>query len=206
MKKAFSFLAIVAACGGSTGVDLGGADGGTGAGGSGAGVPSPSGCPATAPAYNTACPKENLVCSYGDAWQPYCREIFICVQSAWSKQQGTCEEHSQTDCPASPPEHGSVCSPTPVSTYCEYAGQGASCHCLDTYCVGACQIIDPPEWRCVTPPNNEGCPSTTPNAGAACSAEGVECNYLGGPCAGGGVLARCSAGAWEWASNGPCPA
>ncbi len=206
MKKALLFVAVMAACGGSTAADGNKAAGGNGAGGSGATGPSPSGCPASPPKYGEACPKQNLLCSYGDELQPYCREVFICVQSAWSKKQGTCEEHAQADCPASLPAHGSVCTPAPVNTYCEYIAQSSACRCLDTYCVGACQIIDPPEWRCQAPPTTADCPPVSPNAGAACSTESLECNYLGGPCTGGGVLTRCTSGAWEWITDVPCPA
>jgi hypothetical protein len=116
-----------------------------------------------------------------------------------------CVEPSTADCVESEPVSGDVCAPTPVDTYCEYPASSTVCRCVDEDCAGACQILDPPEWRCYGAPETEGCPAIAPNEGAACSAPGLTCYYLGGGCSTGGVNVECQAGTWQWLDAVECP-
>jgi hypothetical protein len=95
-----------------------------------------------------------------------------------------------------PPASGSTCDDTSLA--CWYA-DGVHCWCSE--CQGGspypnCQIIDPPEWACASPP--EGCPDTIPQAGDSCSEEGLSC---GPNCE---LQVICEDGAFVW-KQGDCP-
>jgi hypothetical protein len=210
-----ALCAAVAACDDDTTDDPtgGGSGGAAGAGGTstggtgGAGGSAAPSCPSAAPATSGSCSSDGLLCSYGDELQPRCRDLLECSGGIWSEiPQGDCVPHSTADCLATVPAWGSECAPAPVGTYCDYATEATVCRCTDLECAGACEIIDPPQWRCFGPPAEGGCPATAPNVGTPCSTAGLECSYLGGACSTNGVLARCTGGLWEWPSDVPCPA
>src|SRR5262245_52291433 len=102
-------LGFVIDCGcasqGGTG-DAGGMGGATpsgggdsGSGGDGGGT-SPTGCPATLPAFGGPCAGE-LLCSYGDAPRAQCRSRASCTLGAWVIATPTnCPAPPMTGCPA----------------------------------------------------------------------------------------------------------
>lgn len=199
---------VVAGCGGSTvkepGTGGGGAGGGgtttTGTGGAGTGGGgtggSPSGCPATLPASQSACADPELVCTYGDSPLPHCRNYAVCGAGAWNVTLAPPDcDQPPPDCPATPPSNGSVCSGEGAT--CSF-GDGTICDC--TTCTGGPCGPPPPVWACGAPAS--GCPSSPPNAGTGCAQEGQQCLY-GNPCL-SGVNAICKGGAWTWETTA-CP-
>jgi len=167
-----------------------------------------AGCPAEPPTEGDRCGGDPLDCTYGDELQPQCRLRSTCDESQQftAPAAGACVEPGTSACPASPPAHGSECGSAPVDTLCEYSSAATVCRCLALDCAGACEVIDPPEWRCLEPPATEGCPSEVPNGGSACSDWGLHCDYFGGPCSGIGMSADCQEGVWEWDDLVECPA
>lgn len=195
-------LAVLVACGGSTtgsGADAGsdgngssGSSGGSGSGSSsGSFVP---GCPSAQPTGdNTACGPNGLQCEYGASPNPSCNELWECLNGTWSGGGPGSPGCPAGTCPAqfSGVPQGQACMPDGFD--CAYAeGQ---CDCSSTGLGGTSTT---PTWQCFQP---AGCPQPRPKLGAACSQEGLSCDY--GSCS-GGVAETCTGGYWREA-NVACP-
>jgi len=177
---------------GAGGVD-GGVDGGTG------GIPG-VGCPATFPTSGGTCAPPNLLCTYGTAPRPECRDRAQCQGGAWAAMPTICTT-STTGCPATPPaQTGTVACPGPmVGQTCEYPdnGNGVECRCAGDPTQTGLYVCNRP-----TAPDAP-CPAKLPNAGTPCDTatfQGIVCAY---PCAGAlylfGERATCStSGIWIW--------
>ncbi|MBL9020908.1 MAG: hypothetical protein JNL21_01860 [Myxococcales bacterium] len=174
--------------GASTSTTTTGSSSSTGAGGS------PVGCAPTVPDAGAACPKLDLVCTYGDSPFVQCRSQAQCTSAGWSVivPPPDCD-FPDPSCPQTP-MHQAVCQVE--GARCAYP-DGTQCGC--TSCPGPCGP-PPPFWVCGTP--EAGCPTTAPNAGVACSTPGLQCVY-GDPCV-SGVATKCEGGAWIWEQVG-CP-
>ena len=203
-----ALLALAAtACGGNTDTGTTGGSGGSGAaggsGGSGAsggsGGTSSTSCPPAQPASGQSCSSADLRCTYGDTVRPECRNDWVCNGGKWTTTKSVCPHY--TNCPASPPTVGTVCSTE--AQVCDYAN-GTLCLC-SSCSAGPCGA-PPPHWQCAPPPTTAGCPALVPNDGSACGApEGTKCQY-GNPCGPSGAIVSCKGGAWTWQTNIPCPA
>ncbi len=208
MQYAMPFFAVVAlasalGCGGNVTASGGSGGGTTGSGGSGGDAL----CPAAPPANGGPCQPpsdatfdDRAHCSWGEDPRPDCRTTARCQDDGtWyvATPAATCSVPPlPAECPAPPPMSGSVCAPAGLS--CWYP-DGEQCLC--SACEGGseypiCMGIDPPEWACGFPP--AGCPSTIPQAGAACEVAGLSC----GPSCELEVV--CENGTWIW-RQGQCP-
>ncbi len=148
-------------------------------------------CPVSEPTTGTACSREALVCSYGSDPMLICRDTATCTAGRWSVLAVDCT--GQGTCAPTPPS--GVCTAT--SVVCAYP-DGTRCNC--TQCAaGPCTMT--PAWNCLPPPTDLRCPRITPQLGAACSPDGVDCNY--GACNGGWRVV-CAAGVWVNTPT-PCP-
>lgn len=137
-------------------------------------------CPETQPQPGDSCQDNQLLCSYGDQDDLYCRSSFKCVSGTWTLPEpqtihtGECKKPPVGWCLAKQ-KPGEQCEPSTwgspgcvygedserVTCYCEAFGIGAS--------VGG--------WYCYGPPADLRCPSAIPPIGTACGSQGVECNY-----------------------------
>jgi hypothetical protein len=165
------------------------------------------GCPDTFPTSPGTCSPPGLLCTYGTAARPECRDRASCNGGAWLLIASQCPTPASADaCPPTPPvASGTVgCPGGMVSQICSYpdVANGVECKCTgDPATMGVYQCA-----RFPTPP--APCPPKLPNSGSACDAalQGVSCNY---PCVGNqvtnfGARATCNAGAWTWAPLTSC--
>jgi hypothetical protein len=98
----------------------------------------------------------------------------------------TPEAGSPAPCPTSSATavNGAAC---PIAMGCTYGG--TCCNCAPMACNG-----QPTTWTCDILLNTSNCPTSAPPPGAACTLQGIQCNY----CAPGGRLfAYCTSGGWE---------
>ena len=150
----------------------------------------PSGpCPASLPS-GGSCDEPGLVCSYGDDPRLSCRDRATCTDGSWTAEMPDCAPLERSGCPAEMPGAVDTCEGM-EGTYCEYGDSACGCtNCFGGPCGGT------PMWDCTTAPADERCPRETPNAGAACSDEGLVCDY--GTCSiGTQASLTCTDGAWR---------
>jgi hypothetical protein len=214
---------VVSACSGKT--DSAGPESGS------SGVPSD--CPASVPALpttpgtGTPCPKEGVLCEYGDAFDPLCNAIVRCDSGRWEvpwfgAQPSDCSftppapkkpPPNPADCPATEKDVsvGASCN---TSSTCNY--EGGSCGC-GVYCpqypVGQldcdadagitanCCDRSKPVWSCAGPINY--CPTPRPRVGSPCPDAGATC-VAGPPTACNDTELQCLNGVWSIA-NTSCP-
>ena len=208
MNKESGWLGVLAlavtlaACGGEAFTDPPG--GGAGAGGSG-GEQYLGGCPQQNPPEGTACPKKELTCSYGDHFDPECREQVRCMANGkWrhltKPNKVSCDPSQQPEpCPKGepPPDKDQCDGQFADALVCSYADQRVMCACRSMDCSGGmCQPLEHPSWICQGPPADKSCPVDMPNAGTACGQTDQICDYLGGGCS-GGVTMECRDGIWQ---------
>jgi hypothetical protein len=213
--------ANLAACGGTplTPVPTGGAAGGAGAssavggnagGAAGSGLAGSSGfggatvspCPAQPPADGASCSHEGLACSWGDDVRgDDCRTGASCTSSHWQVTvPSTAECPPFSDSGACPSDTSGACT---ENTTCAMAN-GIQCRCVSCRPNAAICPVGPPAWYCPMPETVAGCPPTTePNFGIACTAEGAVCTYFSFMC---GQRERiCSHGIWTPGQVIGCP-
>ncbi len=154
-------------------------------------APPMAACPATEPASGSACPVEGARCTFGDDPAFHCRDVGTCTSHQWQIVAVDCSGRGM--CPASQPS--GMCSAS--ATVCPFA-DGTRCSC--TNCAGG-PCTPEAMWVCTPPPADANCPRTSPQIGAACSNDGLECDY--GACVNGWKL-RCAGGTWSEVMV-PCP-
>jgi len=166
-------------------------DDGQGGGGSGQDAGPVTTCPAAAPAVGDSCDNEEMTCSYGDSYDPSCRDIFGCSGGEFKSTKWSGECVPEVGCPAEPPSGG--CDPSQASS-CHYAG-ATRCICseCEPYTGGPCVPLPSPEWQCSSSPGSGACPDEVPNWGAPCATEGAVCVYVS--CY---FDAKCEGGVWTW--------
>ncbi len=225
LSAAFPLVAAIAmvasACSGKT-VDSGspGADASFQDGGGDASPLAP-GCPATLPAEGTPCSHDQLLCEYGDDFDPRCNTIRVCSTDRWASPvsfggRPTCPTSVPT-VPPNPPEcpatraavpKGAACTGTES---CHYSA--ASCFCgrfCPSYPIrqpdcdagvtqGCCDAKV--QWNCFDGPDY--CPTSRPRVGTACAKEGDSC-ALSPPVECGQATLACKNGVWNVVDFG-CP-
>lgn len=180
--------------------------GGTGGSGGTAGAASVA-CPATPPAAGSACSSAVGRCTWGTEPLLACRLSGTCTSTGWALTPPPA--YCTASCGAIADE---ICSDT--SRVC-VAGNGTSlCSCTPCNCVtphppgppcAECPTGQPlgvPVWFCrgaLTP--SSPCPSTVPNAGAACDSPGMACPQS----ACQDTIAVCTNGVWQWTQSNLCP-
>jgi hypothetical protein len=142
------------------------------------GIPSDGGpwsavCPETAPAVNSSCSHDMLVCEYGDAWwNVACDTVVVCSFGQWTLRQtggGPCLGKPGPNQPGCPSNSGTIVE----SSACPEAGltcnyeQGVVCGCFGSADAGS-------GWNCQPA---RDCPTSRPRLGAACSGQ-QECTYV----------------------------
>jgi hypothetical protein len=144
------------------------------------------GCPPTPPASGAACPRESLVCEYGDDPRLKCHTQAECSPSrTWNVIPPTCDPIPPATCPATRDQaNGQSC--TTKDAVCAYDGLACTCtNCAD-YPIPFCD--GPLQWKCDAPSPDPGCPHAPGVLGTTCSPEGLTCRYrcdLGRACTGG---------------------
>jgi hypothetical protein len=206
-----SALAIAAssaaACGQTVGEPVtgpgdAGGGGDTGGGDGGGLVP---GCTVSAPSSGGACSPQGLECEYGTDPNLECETIARCDAAGWSitppASSGCPTPAPGASCPASYSvvPQDATCT---TATSCAYPQGTCSCevYCGPQYPTGhMCEAGTPMTWQC-TGATTQGCPSSRPRVGSACTDAGLQCNY--GDCNSIGVV--CQSGTWHTQQNG-CP-
>lgn len=149
-------------------------------------------CPSVPPKDGAACTMPATPhypeCTYGDSVVPGCRVSAFCSlvsagTSVWSVS-GTC--YADPRCGVTAPKTGEGCTASGVCGYVD----GALCECMPS--------PDGPRWQCYRP--EPGCPTFIPNAGSACTTEGLGCSYGPTVCA-WGRHAACVSGRWRWVND-----
>lgn len=148
-------------------------------------------CPDACPTDNAFCSQPWLRCSYGDDFDPMCRDRALCGDDGlWHVQPSGCA--TPTCCGVTPSTPDATCS----QGACAFP-DGAYCACV-AKCSGIPDKSPPtPMWMCLGV-HGEGsalCPAISPNDGAGCTDLGTKCLY--GVC--GSELnwsATCVNGAW----------
>jgi hypothetical protein len=196
------------ATGGSGGSATGGAGGATGGGGGsgGAGGSGTGGaggasaaCPASPPG-GGACPREGLVCQYGDDPRgDQCRARFECKGGMWNPLLSGCPPVPTAEmCPGSrEAAEGQPCKPD--GAFCKYG----DLQCLCTACPPSRPVCGPsaqPVWTCTSPQTMPGCPNAEPNLGTACTTEGATCSYQCNH-----MTRICQGGIWTGKQGFGCP-
>ncbi|HWA71984.1 MAG TPA: hypothetical protein VG937_06620 [Polyangiaceae bacterium] len=161
-------------------------------------------CPEKEPTLGDDCPKDGLICSYGDTLEASCRSYFRC-SGKWQSDEVAadypCTMPPADFCPAKLPAAGSECV---VSA----AGKGVACVYseLSCYCTGP--FIRPGttgNWLCFGPPADTRCPAQLPNLGDGCDQPGTECHYSADNCSAHPYSSVfCFEGEWEVGSGYPC--
>ncbi|MCA9299937.1 MAG: hypothetical protein KDA28_12770 [Phycisphaerales bacterium] len=159
-------------------------------------------CPAELPDAESACPRDGLVCQYGDDLRRACRPAATCTERGWSVPEldpDVCGELPDVTCPATVMDaRGQLCEP--MDAFCGY--EGLICHCTNCMMFGPVDgCFGDPRWQCDYPNMQEGCPEVRPNHGEACNEDGLHCDFHCGP---DGVEA-CRDGVWVSEEGGPCP-
>ena len=144
------------------------------------------GCPATVPPQAGVCPREQLVCEYGDDPRARCHTRVECDFSRkWNVIPPSCEPIPPAACPGSR-EAASGQSCATMDAVCAYGGLACTCTNCVEYPVSFCN--GPLLWRCDAPSTDPGCPAAAGYLGTTCKPEGVACRYscdLGRVCKGG---------------------
>jgi hypothetical protein len=214
--------AIVSACSGKTTDDGAGGDGGSQSDGAQSdAAPRPPDCPASAPADGDACSHDQLVCEYGDDFDPRCNVVRVCSGTRWASPVSFGGTASCPTTPPTVPPNPSDCAPTraavPTGTACSSSStcsyDGSTCFCA-RYCpsypirqpdcdagqtVGCCNATV--QWNCFDGP--PFCPTPRPRVGSACSKEGDSC-AVSAPVECGQPTLDCTKGVWTFVDYG-CP-
>lgn len=208
----------VAACSGRT--ESSASDGGSSDAGADS-APLPPDCPTTLPAEGTSCKKDQLLCEYGDDFDPRCNTTRVCSSGTWASPVTF---GGRPTCPSTPPAVGPnppMCPATRASvptgtlctgsTSCTY--DGSTCFC-GRYCpsypirqpdcdggvtVGCCNATV--QWNCFDGP--KFCPQPRPRIGSACTTEGDSC-AVSAPVECGQATISCKGGTWQLVDFG-CP-
>jgi hypothetical protein len=173
-------------------------------------------CPDSPPALDSACDQRGLLCTYGDAVDPACRERFYCnfPTDVWIASSGPgggiCRDPATLDACETPAD--GECST--AGKYCVQGSEICFCAAAVTQICGGvaggadvdgCQPLNPPipqQWSCPKPyAAEEGCPESAPHAGRACDDESFSCLY-GDDCS--GLIVRCEDGYYQW-DQSACP-
>ena len=209
LAVAFLPFALLAGCGSNVVAGTGGATSSSSSSGTGVtsssgtgtttgtGGSSPLACPTAEPAAGPCAGyPAGLTCTYGTQARVECRDKWVCSAGSWTTTKGICS--MSTTCGTAPPTPATDC---PMSgAVCSYD----STICICSQCPGGPCMAGPAQWSCAGPPTGASCPAIAPNAGTACTSEGVMCTY-GFPCGGSGTLAQCTGGLWVWEALA-CPA
>jgi hypothetical protein len=162
-----------------------GGTGGSAAGGTG-GSTYGGGCPSSPPVQGTACPREPLVCEYGDDPRTRCHTLAECsVSRTWNVIPPNCDPIPPAACPATREEaSGKDCAT--MDAVCAYSGLACTCtNCIE-HPIVVCN--GPRVWKCDAPSPDPGCPHAPGVLGTTCKPEGLACRYkcdLGRACKGG---------------------
>ncbi len=218
------FLAVITSgCSGKIAPDA--------AAGSDASAPSDSGlgtrpaeCPAALPQQQTACTKNELLCEYGDDYNPRCNTVVVCSSGRWASPiffggSGKCPSQPPT-IPPNPSDCAASANAVPAgacssSSTCKYDGATCTCgvHCsnypirqrdcdpdagLTTSCCDTSKVT----WECFSGPHY--CTLPRPRIGAACTNEGDSC-ALDAPAECGQTVVECRTGVWNL-TNSSCSA
>jgi hypothetical protein len=216
-------IAIVAACSGQTVTATG--DGGSmqDATITNDAAPLPPDCPPTMPAEGTGCTKDQLICEYGDDFDPQCNTIRVCSGGKWASSisfggPAMCPSGLPT-IPQNPTECAATRTQVPEGTACtgstSCAYDGSTCFC-GRFCpsypirqpdcdpdagitMGCCnaQVV----WNCFDGP--AFCPTPRPRVGTACTTEGASC-AVSAPAECGQATLQCKMGVWALNAYG-CP-
>lgn len=148
-------------------------------------------CPDAAPEAGTACSDVPVVCEYGQAEDPACDTLMVCLSSAWTPAKPYVACVTGT-CPSTMGEAADAGSCAPVGLQCAYP-QGE--------CVCAPPLQGdgggPYAWYCQA--GAPGCSAQRPRLGSPCSAPGDSCPYGSCPAA---VTVACDNGVWQATSVG----
>ena len=216
-----ALAATASACSGKT-VDTGapGADASFQDGGGGDASPLAPGCPATLPAEGTACTRDQLLCEYGDDFDPRCNKIRVCSTDRWASPVSFGgAPHCPTSVPTVPPNppdcpatRAAVPTGTCTSTSaCNYSASTCSCgrFCpsypirqpdCDAGVTGPCCDAKV-QWNCFDGPAY--CPTPRPRVGTACTKDGDSC-AVSPPVECGQATLQCEKGIWNFVDFG-CP-
>jgi hypothetical protein len=173
---------------GGKGQDAGDAGESDGAGG--------TACLASAPKDGSMCGPQGLVCEYGTATVEACDTVATCNGGRWQVVGPgpgglLCMSGPASECPASlsTVQVGAHCSP--LALVCDYPD--GRCACDVRTGAPVTDASAQATWICPSP--DPSCPMPRPRLGAACSSEGLSCDY--GTCAIPGATAeRCTGGIW----------
>lgn len=185
----------------------------------------PPGCPASLPAQDGSCPKEGLLCEYGDDRNPLCNTVRVCSSGRWASPIYYGGVRACPSPPVTTPPNPAACPkartdvPTgacsPKDLACNYEGSACSCGSFcPSYPVGLppcnpdagvitnCCDTTKSEWHCFDGP--KPCPTPRPRVGTTCVTvdelcavtEPVECGQT--------VMTCTKEHVWNVLSN-PCP-
>jgi hypothetical protein len=199
--------------------------------GGGLGVPGdasvgarPADCPPSEPVEARSCPREGLLCEYGEDVNPLCNSLWLCSGGIWTfpvliGDRPKCPTVVPTpgpnpsDCPAdrAAVPDGQACTGSSTCTY-----GGSTCRCgvfcpsfpiemppcdadagVTTNCCDHSKIA----WHCFDGP--AWCERPRPSLGTACTMEGQTCAVSPAAECGQSDL-RCTMGTWQFA-GGTCP-
>lgn len=153
-------------------------------------------CPPQLPTPSAACPREGLICEYGN--DPRCLAFAECSASGWNVATPKCAGPDPS-CPATRLDAaGKTCSV--LDAYCNYDGLTCDCTNCTKYPVVNCS--GPLTWHCEAPNPTPTCPAARPLLGTACPQDSQFCAYGCEP----DVSRKCAGGVWVKASApGGCP-
>lgn len=220
----FVALLSAGACGGKAASDAAPESGTTTDGGP---SPRPAGCPTSDPGDGPSCSTEDVLCEYGDDFDPQCNVVRVCSDGRWATTVGALAGSFPVTCPSglpAIPANPSDCAAGPTSfptgtcsstSSCTYDGAVCTCgvSCPDypirqpdcdadagrtTDCCDETKVA----WHCFTGPKY--CPTPRPRVGSACSVEGDSC-AVSPPQECGQALLNCQSGVWTLQADG-CPA
>ena len=185
----------------------------------------PTECPAALPPQETPCKRNELLCEYGDDYNPLCNTVVVCSSGRWASpihfgggapkcpSQPPTVPPNPSDCAASPNAFpAGTCS---SSSTCNYDGASCTCgvHCSnfpirqrdcspDAGVTTSCCDTSKVTWGCFSGPRY--CATPRPRIGTACTVEGDSC-AVDAPVECGQTVLACSKGVWDL-TNASCPA
>jgi hypothetical protein len=145
-------------------------------------------CPHDQPTSGSACTREGLDCEYGKIqYDVGCDTVLICMDGEWMRDDAYVPFGCVPDGPTA-----AGCPPSPKDLSTTDAGDCSGDASWCAYPQAVCQCLPGLEssyWGC-----NPGgsCPMPRPRLGAACSAPGENCTYLGTE-----YIQICQGGYWQ---------
>lgn len=173
-------------------------------------------CPAALPAQGTACTKNDLLCEYGDDYNPLCNTVLVCSSGRWASPIYFSGPAKCPSVPPTVPPNPSNCAATPEAlptgtcssaSNCNYDGAQCSCgvHCPnypirqrdcdpDAGVTTSCCDTSKVTWGCFDGPHY--CKTPRPRVGSPCTTEKESC-AIDAPVECGQTVIECNKGVWN---------